>query len=157
MYYSRNSTLTINGGLNGQALRLHTRELYVTLDYETAHMIVRFPISSLESDIDSINVLLSQIESDVVFNTQLGLQYIATEDHPPLNFGLEGWLSIEDSKSWVCGNGEMHHIKNPTYECMFGMVLTLNLKDLNLNIPIVGLDENFEVVMTQALLHKDKN
>jgi len=43
-----------------------------------------------------------------------------------------------------------------SYVCMLGMSLTLNLNELNIDIPS-GLYEEVEVIVTQALLERDKN
>ena len=158
IFYTRNATLTLNGKLNDEAIRLQATDLNVALNYETAEMIVRFPVNCLVSDVDSVNYILSQSDAEIVFDSQLGIHFINAADTQNLNFGLEGWLIINGrDRIWLCGNGELHNINNPNYEAMFGMTMALNLNDLNLDIPLAGLDENFEVVMTQALLLREKN
>ena len=62
-YYTRNATLTLNSEWNGEPLQLITRELSVMLDYETAFIIIRFPVSSLETEADSLNTMLDRSTS----------------------------------------------------------------------------------------------
>ncbi len=157
-YYTRNATLTLNSEWNGEPLQLITRELSVMLDYETAFIIIRFPVSSLETEADSLNTMLDRSKVEVVFDGKLGMEYINTQDHPPMKFETEGWLTIGDSKELVTGEGELHHIGNSTkYACMLGMTMQLNFEDLGLPLPLSGMDKRFEAIITQALLQRDKN
>jgi hypothetical protein len=157
-YYTRNATLTLNAELDGEALKLVTRELSVMLDYETAFIIIRFPVSSLETEADSLNAMLEKSRTEVVFDGKLGMEYVNTEDHPPMKFETEGWLIMGSSKALVNGKGELHHIGNTTkYACMLGLTMQLDFKDLQIPPPLSGLNENFEAIITQALLQRDKN
>ena len=72
-YYTRNATLTLNGVLNGESLKLMTRELSVMLDYETAFVIIRFPISSLETEVDSLNTIIDKSRAEVVFDGTISI------------------------------------------------------------------------------------
>ncbi|MFQ5447151.1 MAG: hypothetical protein ACE5FF_09460 [Saprospiraceae bacterium] len=158
IYYTRDATLTLNGESNGRALKLQTRQLGVRLDYETAYMIIRFPVSSLESGVDSVNQLLRKSTTEVVFDGKLSLEYIKTENHPPLKFTSEGWLTIGDSKTLITGKGELLHIDDASkIACMLGMTLHLDFQDLKLPPPLPGLESAFEAVIKQAVLRKDKN
>ncbi|PHN01846.1 hypothetical protein [Flavilitoribacter nigricans] len=158
IYYTRNATLTLNGGLSGKALTLQTSELNVKLDYETAEIIIRFPVSSLTTDLDSLQTRIEKSNSEVVYEGKLGLEYVNTENHPPMQFTTEGWLNINEEKQLIEGTGELHHIgKSNQYACVMGLNMILNLDALNIYLPIEGLDSEFEVVITQALLQRDKN
>ncbi len=157
-YYTKGAILQLNGELDGKPLHLQTNELGVMLDYETAYIIVRFSIRSLQTEVDSLNKMFDKNKLEVVFDGKLGLEYVNTEDHPPIKFTTEGWLTVGDSKSLVRGEGELHHIGNTTtYACMLGMTMQLGFEELNIELPISGLRDEFEVVITQALLQKDKN
>ncbi|TAK35382.1 MAG: hypothetical protein EPO28_15000 [Saprospiraceae bacterium] len=158
IYYTLDASLTLNGELGGEALKLQTRQLGIKLDYETAYMIIRFPVSSLESGVDSLDLLLRKSTTEVVFDGKLSLEYIKTEDHPPLKFTSEGWLTIGSSKTLITGTGELLHIDDASkIACMLGMTAQLNFKDLKLPIPLPGLEGGFEAVIMQAVLKKDKN
>jgi hypothetical protein len=158
IYYTLGATLTLHGELDGEALKLQSRQLGVRLNYETAYMIIRLPVSSLESNVDSLNQLLRNSRTEVVFDGKLSLEYIKTEDHPPLKFTSEGWLTIGDSKTLITGKGELLHIDDASkIACMLGMTMHLNFNDLKLPIPLPGLENYFEAVIKQAVLKQDKN
>jgi hypothetical protein len=158
VYYTRNATLRINGAFDGEAIFAETKEVSVKLDYETTEMILRFPLYSLTATKDTLNRFLKNKLFDIIFIGELGLDYINTESHPPQAFAVEGWLIIETSKIKIVGKGELHHVNDSgEYACMLGLNMPLNLKDLKINLPWPGLADDIEVVVTQALLRKDKN
>ncbi len=157
-YYTRDATLTLNGAFNGQPITLYTRQLGVMLDYETAFLIIRFPVSSLVSGIDSLDQLLRKSNTEVVFDGKLGLEYIKTDNHPPMKFSAEGWLSVGDAKTLITGQGELHHLDDSgQIACMLGMTMNLNFDQLKVPLPLPGLAPDFEAVIKQAVLKKDKN
>jgi len=158
VYYTKSATLKLNGALDGKALQLDTRQLGVMLDYETTEMIIRFPLNSLKSGIDSLDRLIKSSALEAVFDGTLSLEYINTKNHPPLKFTTEGWLTVGNSKNLITGAGELHHLDDAgQIACMMGMTMHLNLKNLNLRNPVPGLKDDFEAVITQAVLKKDKN
>lgn len=158
VYYTKSATLKLNGELDGKALQLDTRQLGVMLDYETTEMIIRFPLNSLKSGVDSLDSFIKKSALEVVFDGTLSLEFINTENHPPMKFTSEGWLTVGNSKTLITGEGELHHIDDTgQIACMMGMTLRLNLKDLNLRNPLPGLKDDFEAVITQVVLKKDKN
>ena len=158
VYYTKSATLKLNGELDGKAFSLDSRQLGVMLDYETTEMIIRFPLNSLKSGVDSLDRLLKSSALEAVFDGTLSLEYINTENHPPLKFTSEGWLTVGNSKTLIIGEGELHHLDDAgQIACMMGMTLHLNLKDLNLQNPVSGMKNDFEAVITQAVLKKDKN
>jgi len=158
IYYTSDATLTLNGAIGDEALTLQTLQLGVRLDNETAYMIFRFPVSSLESGVDSLDQLLRKSATEVVFDGKLSLEYIKTEKHPPLKFTSEGWLTIGDSKTLITGEGELLHIDDAgKIACMLGMTIHLSFDDLKLPIPLPGLKSDFEAVIKQAVLRQDKN
>jgi len=158
IYYTRNATLFLNGALDGKTVQLQTTELSVKLDYETADIIIKFPFSSLVTEIDSLQEMIKNTTTEVVFDGKLGLEYINTETHPPMKFTLEGWLNIGKEETLVEGEGELHHIgKANQYACMLGLTLHLDLEALGVKLPLNGMKQEFEAVITQALLQSDKN
>lgn len=158
IYYTRDAALFLNGQLDGEAIKAKTKKLGITLNYETTLITIRFLVNSLETGIDSIDNMLSKNTAEVIFEGKLGLEYVNTSDHPPLKFNTEGSLIINDSKSLIRGMGELHHIEtSEQYACRLGLIMQLNLKELNIEPPISGLNDRFEVIITQALLQRDKN
>lgn len=157
VYYTRNATLQVNGKFENQQLFGQTQELAVRLDYETTEMIIKFNFNTLEFNIDTINTILKFENQEITFTGKLSLEYINTKGHPPLDFLVEGWLIAGNSKTQIKGEGELIHMNDSgNFACMLGMKITLNLNDLNLDIPS-GLFEEVEIIVTQALLENDKN
>jgi hypothetical protein len=158
VYYTRGATLHLNGELNGQPLQLKTNKLIIRLDYETATAIMRLRVSDLQCDVDSLQKLLRHSPTEFVYEAKLSLDYISTEKHPPMEFTLEGWLSHNGLKTWVSGDGELHFNANAAeYTNLMGLTFRLNLRALGIEPPVPGLAEDFEAVVVQALLQKDKN
>ncbi|MEZ4940654.1 MAG: hypothetical protein R3D58_07290 [Saprospiraceae bacterium] len=162
-YQTRNAVLTLNGALGENALHLQTRELSVRLDYETAYLIIQFPLRTLQivqsaPAVDSLIKLLERSATQITFDGKLGLEYINTEDHPPMQFKTEGLLTVGTAKAVIQGSGELHHTSNTSdLACILGMTMHLSFKELGIGTPFPGLADSFEVVITQALLKRDKN
>lgn len=157
VYYTRNATLQVNGKFQNQQLFGQTQKLAVRLDYETTETIIKLRLNTLEFNIDTINTILKFENKEITFIGELSLEYINTKGHPPLDFLVEGWLTIGNSKSPIKGEGELIHMNDSgSYACMLGMTVNLNLNELNIDIPS-ELNEEVEVVITQALLERDKN
>lgn len=158
MYYSRQGNLTIVGAINGEPLRLETNALNVSIDYESAVIFIRFNVNTLQSGRDSVQLLIDDSDAEVIFDGKLGIEHVNTDSHPPLSFATRGWLTIGDIKSQVTGTGELYHIGSSIEDtCLLSMTMALSLSDLNLQLPLNGLNDSFEAVMTQTLLRRDKN
>lgn len=128
----------------------------MTLDYETTEIIIRFYLNTLNFNSDTLNNLVQSSLKEIVFKGAFSLDYINTEGHTPLDFKVEGLLEAGNTKRIVEGKGELHHVDGSNnFACMLGMKMYLNLKDYNIEIP--NLENEIEVIITQALLRKDKN
>jgi len=158
IYYTKDAMLILNGEFAQKPLKAHTKKLNIKLDYETTFITIRFFLNSLETGIDSIDNELKKISTEIVYEGLLNLRFINTRDHPPLKFIIDGTLSINGDKSPLKGTGELYHIENSqVYACRLGLILPINLGELNIKTPFYGLNDNLEAVITQALLQKDKN
>ena len=156
VYYTRDANLQVHGEFNGKKLHGSTKQLGITLDYETTEIILRLNLKNLSFDADSINTIVQATDSELKFKGKLSLEYINTEDHPPQKFTINGWVEINDKKKEIEGNGELHHIdQSGNFACMLGMTIELKLDDFNINI--TRLENEVEIVITQALLRTDKN
>lgn len=154
IYFTWNARLQMNGAFRGEPIHLETQDVNIKLDYETTEMIIRFPVRSLRANVDTVNRVLQNNLTDVVFEGELSLDYINTESHPTQYFTVDGWLSFGNSKTRITGKGELHHI-NDSGElacCMLGMSIPLSLKELNIGHPWAGVEDEFEALITQAVL-----
>ena len=156
LYYTRNASLNIHGEFQGESLHGTTRQLGITLDYETTEIILKLNLNNLVFDVDSLNKMIQTNQQEIEFKGTLSLEHINTDDHPPLKFTMEGWVEIGDEKNEIEGKGELHHIdQSENFACMLGMTISLNLDDFGIEIP--NLENEIEVVIKQALLKTDKN
>lgn len=156
VYYTRNANLQIHGEFDGKSLHGKTKQLGITLDYETTEIILKLNLNDLEFDVDSLNQILENNFSEIEFKGKLSLEYINTDDHPPQKFKVEGWVEVDNEKKEIEGNGELHHIDQAdNIACMLGMTIILNLEDFNIIIP--KLENEIGLVIQQALLKQDKN
>ncbi len=157
-YYTKHAEMKLHAVWEGQPITFKTNRLAITLDYETTEILVRLPVSSLTSGIDSLDRWLSNQPLELLFDGKLDLDYINTQKHPPLQFGFEGWLSAEDRKSFLTGKGELYHLSDKEQvACMLGLEALLNADSLGVSWPFPGFEPEFEVQVTKALLRKDKN
>ena len=156
IYFTQHATLLVNGSYEEQPIKLQTNNLSIKLDYETTEIIIRFKLGTLETTIDTLNQMLRNNTDEIVFKGKLDLEFINTKKHPPLNFGFQRWLEMSNQKKLIEGKGELHHIgDSDQIACMLGLVLNLNLKELDLELPI-NFKEDFEVIVTNAILQTDK-
>lgn len=125
------------------------------MDYETTEIIIRFKLGTLETTIDTLNQMLRNNTDEIVFKGKLDLEFINTKNIP-FKFWLSGVVRNVKSKKLIEGKGELHHIgDSDQIACMLGLVLNLNLKELDLELPI-NFKEDFEVIVTNAILQTDK-
>jgi hypothetical protein len=157
VYYTRNAILQVNGEFENELLLGQSKELRISLDYETTEIVIRFHPNDLKFNIDTLNQILESEFEEVIFKGRLSLDHINTTGHPPQKFVVEGKLEVNGNTSQVAGKGELHHITDSgEFSCMLGMTVLLNLNDLGLETP-AGLFKEIEIVITQALLRTDKN
>ena len=157
-YYSRNASLTMYGQMGEEVIKLQSRQLNVMLDYESACIIIRLPVNSLVSGIDSLDALLKASWGEVVFDGKLGMDYVMVDNHPPLKFGFEGFLMASGCQTLVRGEGELNHVGDRTgYISMLGLCLNLSFDELGIPVPWPTIGNDFEVVITQGLMARDKN
>jgi hypothetical protein len=156
IYYTRNATLKIEGEYNGERLTGYTKNLSISLDYETTDIFIRFKLNTVKFSADTLNDILKSDLSEVVFKGALSLDYINTEGHPPLDFTIEGIVDAGNIRNNIEGKGELQHIDDADdFACMMGMKIFLNLQDYNIEIP--NLNDEIQIIVIQALLKKDKN
>ena len=158
VYYSRDVKMQLTGEYKNELFQAWSTSLNVVLDYETTDIILRLPLNSLKTDVDSLNKLLKRSATEVVFKGRLSLEYINTHEHPPLSFGIKGEMLINNSRLNIEGEGELHHVDDVgEVACMLGLVIPLNLQELDIDLGIPGFEDDFEVKITQAVLRQDKN
>ena len=160
IYVTRNATLTFAGIYNEDPVKGMSEDLTVRLDYERAIITVEFLLSSVKSEKKTLNEILSKSRTRILMTGYFNIEYISTEDHSPMEFAVEGYLEYDNIKMSIEGTGELHHIgdgNSADYACMLGLRFGIDLKNLGMSYEdLEGIDNHIEVIMTQALLRRDK-
>lgn len=158
-FWSQDTYRTINGNMvvtsvvSDSVFILQTKKLFIYLDYETAKFTMKMYLSKFRTGNDSLDAELRLMEGEVIeYSGKLGLDYINTEGHPPLEFEIEGTLSTNQEKI-IYGKGKLEHMhKGSTYECLLSMTFHLTVSDLGLKLNIKNLEDPIQVEVIQALL-----
>lgn len=152
IYRTMNGQLTITGSVGDSVLMMHSNNLVISLDYESAELVIRLNKESLETDdkTESPNSL-SNTSSEVLFKGKLGIDYVITQKHPPLDFAVEGYLFNGDKKSFVTGSGHLEHIHANEYACILNLEFSISPKLLSIDWP--G-NEDVKIQIIQTVLKR---
>lgn len=157
IYKTVKGTVQITGAWNDSALIAVSNELVVLLNYETAQFELRLDKSTLRTGVDSQDKKLKKFERDIlIYEGKLGIEYIQTQSHPPQDFEVEGYLTCAPHNENIIGKGHLEHIFGDVYSCILNMTFHLNLKEINLDIDLPGLQDEVHVEIIQTVL-KRKN
>ncbi len=157
-YVSRNSTITLLGEYKGESIQCQSHALMASIDYESTKVIIRFPLKSIKTPIDSLNFLINKSKAEIYFEGFLDIEYISTDDHSPILFQINGVVISPNLQKQIQGSGELHHIGETTeYACRIGLEFELDLKEFGINDVIPGLKNEFKAIINQMLLRRDKN
>lgn len=110
-YRSKDGSLSITIVYQGQLITAHTRQVQVSLDYETSAFVFRLAPSDLHTGIDSLDRKLSRQTTYFVLRGNFGLSEIRTTQHPPQDFLFTGTLITgEGRRTEISGTGRLEHI-----------------------------------------------
>lgn len=156
VYGTVNGTVHITGAWNDSALIAVSNELVVLLNYETAQFELRLDKSTLRTGVDSLDKKLKKFERDIlIYEGKLGIEYIQTQSHPPQDFEVEGYLTCTPHNENIIGKGHLEHIFGDVYSCILNMTFHLNLKEINLDIDLPGLQDEVHVEIIQTVLKRE--
>jgi hypothetical protein len=156
VYSTTNGIIHITGIWNDSALVAVSNKLVVLLDYETARFELRLDKSTLKTGIDSLDKKLKKLENDVlVYEGELGIDFVQTQSHPPQDFTIEGYLTCAFHNESIIGQGHLEHIFGNVYSCILSMTFHLNLKEINLEIDIPGLEDEIHIEIRQTVLKRE--
>ncbi|MBD80961.1 MAG: hypothetical protein CL840_18735 [Crocinitomicaceae bacterium] len=155
VYSSTIGTVHITGVWNDSIITAISNELIVLLNYETARFEMRLDKSTLRTGIDSLDKELKELEGNIlVYEGKLGIEYVQTQSHPPQDFEVEGYLTCAPHNENIIGKGRLKHIFEDVYSCILNMTFHLNLKEINLDIDLFGLDDEIRVEIIQTVLKR---
>jgi len=151
-YKTSAGTLIITVFLDGKPVKITSRKLLILLDYETGKVVMKQEISALTSDNDTIqSKLKSKTNEFIRFEGKLGLDYINTRGHPPLDFQIEGIMYPENNH--VMGSGHLvHRAEGTSSTCLLSMVFQLEVDEVFPGSQLAGLDNEIYVQVEQSLL-----
>ncbi len=152
IYRTMNGQLTITGSVGDSVLMMRSNDLVISLDYESAELVIRLNKETLgrEGETESANSL-SNTSSEVLFKGKLGIDYVITQKHPPLDFAVEGYLFNGDEKSFITGSGHLEHIHANEYACILNLDFFISPDLLSIDWP--G-EEKVKVQIIQTVLKR---
>ncbi len=156
LYKTSKGYLLIKVDLNGTSVDIRSDELMIMLDYETGGIVLKQKVSSLMTDNDSIRSQLKKLQDVYLkFEGKLGLDYVNTVDHPPVDFQVEGTLLPQDIQ--ITGKGHLEHIAQKTKSvCLLTMDFMLNPEIIFPDAQFPGIHNKINVKVIQSLLGKVK-
>ncbi|MEE4260328.1 MAG: hypothetical protein V2I62_11240 [Bacteroidales bacterium] len=155
MYKTSSGLLIVTVHQEGKSVDLKAKELLILLDYETGKVMIKQEIPALRSNNDSIQQKLNDMEPEsITFEGKLGLDYINTTGHPPLDFVVEGTIYPGDNH--IIGSGNLiHRVQGTSSACLLTLTFTLSLDDLDevfQEYQKAGLHNEIHVQVVQSLL-----
>jgi len=155
IYKTSSGLLIVTVHRDGKSVDLKSKELLILLDYETGKVVIKQEIPALLSNNDSIQQKLNDMEPEsITFEGKLGLDYINTKGHPPLDFMVEGTIYPGDNH--VIGSGNLiHRVQGTTSACLLTLSFTLRLDELDevfQGYKKAGLHNEIHLQVMQSLL-----
>lgn len=146
--------MTITLMVGGEPVTIKTGKVLILLDYESGKINMKLNLSDLISDDPSIaDKLKSYKDQNMQFEGKLGLDYINTQGHPPLDFNIEGLL--EPANKPILGKGRLIHIAEGTKNaCVLSISFLLKLDDLFPELSLDTINRNVNVNIIQSLLSR---
>jgi hypothetical protein len=129
----------------------------IQLNNETARFTMKMDKSTFKTGIDSLDHLLKELKYDIIeYKGKLGVESITVNDHPPLDFEVEGVLSTNEHI--IKGTGRLEHISNRgMFSCLLTLKFTLNKNDLGLNLDGLDIEDEIQIDIVQSVLNKTKD
>lgn len=149
-YRTMNGEMTITGRVGDSTRIMKSNRLVISLNYETAEMIIRVNKSTITTNLNTVtteNMVNSSTE--VLFKGELGLDYVITEKHPPLHFEVKGYLYNGKGRTRVEGKGQLVHIHANEYACLLNMDFEVEPELLAMDWP--G-EEKVQIQIIQTVL-----
>lgn len=152
VYQTSSGLLLINAYLDDKPLKISSKGLIILLEYETGKLLIKQEVSALISDNDSIQSRLNSMENEyITFEGKLGLDYINTKGHPPLDFNVEG--TMYPGNNHVLGNGHLEHIdQGASTACLLSLTFKLKPDEVFPDHFLEGFDSEIYVTVLQSLL-----
>lgn len=156
VFRTTNGKIQLTGVWNDSVLTVRSDELIIIMNYETAAFHLKLDKSTLKTGIDSLDARLKKLERNYIeYEGKLGIDYIITHDHPPLDFIVEGYLNCFPHNEHIVGKGRLEHIFQGYYSCILNMTFHISLKEINMEINLPGLKDEIHVEILQSVLNQE--
>jgi hypothetical protein len=156
VYSTTNGKVKISTVVNGKVITATSNNLIVSLDYRTAMFEIKLDLSSLKTNIDSLNTLFSKYRSVLIESKgKMGINYIDTKAHPKQNFKAGLTLNKPLKTSEILGSGSLTHIGG-IYSCILNLNFQINLNSLAIELPFKGANK-INVQILQTILKRESD
>lgn len=151
-YRTSAGTLIITAFLDKKPVKISSKKLLIMLDYETGRLMIKQEISALTSENAVIRKhLKKRAGQNIRFEGKLGLDYINTQGHPPLDFQVEG--SVLPQNYHVIGSGHLVHLAHSVQSsCLLSLNFQLDVDWLFPDNELPGLSKEVYIQVVQSLL-----
>ncbi|MDX5340348.1 MAG: hypothetical protein LPK25_15075 [Cyclobacteriaceae bacterium] len=152
-YRTMRGNMIITGKVGDTALIMQSNRLIISLNYETAELIIRVNKKSVSPGYGStFSESPANHDTEVLFKGKLGLDYINTQSHPPLDFKVEGYIvNNSDTQTMITGTGHLEHIFAGEYACILDLDFEVSPELLDINWP--G-EEKVTIQIIQTILKR---
>ena len=150
IYSTMYGKMVISGQVGDSTLMIQTNRLIISLNYESAEFVIRLDPETLTKKNEIVKSTKSY-DSEILFRGKLGLDYVITEKHPPLDFEVEGYLVKDDRDTRITGTGHLEHIHGEIYSCVLNMDFEVPPQLVNIDWP--G-EENVKIQIMQTILKR---
>ncbi len=157
VYRTQSGDMKITAVSADTIMKITTKDLLVLLNYDNANIIIKMDKSTFKTGNDSLDKKLALMKYDIIeFKGKLGVDYINTNGHPPLDFEVKGVISTNENT--ISGTGHLEHISSRgIYSCLLTIKFNLKVEDLGLNLSGLKLKDDIQVEIVQAVLNKSQD
>jgi len=152
-YYRTNAgSLIIRVNQNNELVTINSKKLLIILDYETGKLTMTQKVSDLSTSNNAIQSWLEgHPDETITFEGKLGLDYINTTGHAPLDFPVEGTLSPGENR--IMGDGHLvHRTGKMSASCLLSMTFQIKLDSVFPGLDLKGINNDVYIQIVQSLL-----
>ena len=151
-YRTMHGKMIITGKVGDTTLMMQSNRLIISLNYETAELIIRINKNTVSPEYKStLSENSANNNTEVLFKGKLGIDYIITQSHPPLDFKVEGYIVNSNEKTMITGTGHLEHIFAGEYACILDLDFQVSPELLGINWP--G-EEKVTIQIIQTILKR---
>lgn len=159
IYWTKEGVISVTATHYGLPITAHSKQVEVSLDYETSAVVLRLVPSNLHTGIDSLDRRLRQLNEPIVLRGNLNLGEIVTTTHLPRSFELTGMLEpAHNPKAEVEGRGILAHITGgEELACELVIYFDVDARSLGLHNQLASSEDQHlvKVQFLETILKKE--